>query len=185
MKSAKITAIILSLLLAVLSFSACGSKDDTGDTTTSAEATSASSAAEIPTEPSTEEPGSEATSEVTKVETESIDTVLSLIKSFPMGTAGSSKKSVDIALHLMNFAEACQDTDEVKEACKSFYSKLTYEEKMMFEENLVEINVVARRLLAGANGSLEEQANNSSEKYDKGNYSTEKYNEIFDIIKNV
>lgn len=184
--SVKITATVLSLLLAVISLSACSLKNDNGDNTT----TTASDTTEVPSE-ITSESTTEATETTeaptttqTKVEKESIDTVLSLIRNFPVGTAGSTVKCVDIALRLMNFAQSCDDTDSVKTDCKHYFSELSSREKMMFEDNLLEIDAAARKLIEGGS-SLDRYAEESDEKFDKGNYSLDKYETIYNIIKNV
>lgn len=184
--SVKIIATVLSLLLAVMSLSACSLKKDNGDNTTTTASDTTEAPSEFTSEITTEatETTEAPTTAHTKIETESIETVLNLISDFPAGTAGSTVKCVDIALRLMNFAQSCEDTDSVKSDCRHYYSELSNREKMMFEDNLLEIDAAARKLIKGGS-RLDNLAEESDEKFDKGNYSLDKYEKIYNIIKNV
>lgn len=181
--SVKITAVILSLTLAVLSFSACSlKKNDNNKTTTTTTATKTT--AESTTEESETTTTQSTTQPTSKDETISTETVLNLIKKFPLGTAGSTAKCVDVALNLLNFSQQEVKAEELQEECQSFYGKLSAREKMMFEENLGEIDAAARRLIDGKS-SLEKYTEDSGVKYDKGNYNLEKYEAVYNIISNI
>lgn len=184
--SVKITAITLSILVALGSLTACSLIKDNGDTTTTTEATEETSELNLEgtiVKTTAKETTTTTTTE-TKVEKESIDTILNLIQNFPVGTAGSTAKSVDIALRLINFAEACDDTASVESDSEKYFETLTADKKMIFEENLFEIDAIARKLIDG-NSSFESYIEQSSEDYDKGNYDLEKYEEIYEILKNI
>ena len=151
--------------------------DKTTTTTTEASTESTTEKSETTATQSTTQPTS-------KNETISTETVLKLIKNFPIGTAGSTAKCVDIALNLLNFSQQDVKAEELQEECHSFYGELSTREKMMFEENLGEIDAAARGLIDGKS-SLEKYAEDSGVKYDKGNYNLEKYEAVYNVISNI
>lgn len=182
--SIKITAVILSLTLAILSFSACSlKKNDDNKTTTTTTATE-TTAESITKESETTTTQSTTTQLAIKDEIISTENVLKLIKNFPLGTAGSTAKCIDIALNLLNFSQQDIKAEELQEECQSFYGKLSAREKMMFEENLGEIDAAARGLI-DEKSSLEKYAEDSGVKYDKGNYNLKKYEAVYNIISNI
>lgn len=188
-KALKLAALTAALALVLSSFSACDIFDKKPDTSTTAPVSTTEENGEtlktddIEKEETTEE---EITEEKTteKVEVDSVDTVLNLIKDYPIGTAGSTAKSVDIAIRLINFTENNDDKDSAEADIKAFLSGLSDVEKEIFAQCLDEIDYMARKLLSGSTSSIKQYIEESSEKFDDGNYSTEKYEEIFDIIKN-
>lgn len=182
-KAIKITAILAALALAFSMFTACskGSPDETTTTTVPTEASQTTS------ETSTEESTTESTTEetLTEAETCSIEEILNMIKTFPVGTAGSSAKCFDIALKLINFTENCNDTAALKGEIDKFEETLSDRQKAMFEESFAEVDYVSRKLIAGESDNYKGYIESSSEKYDKGNYSLEKYEAVFKIISNI
>lgn len=174
----KLAAILAALTLTVSSFSACSSsgKDDPTSATASASEIS-ETAADITEADITEEAATAA-----KIEIDSAETILNLIKKYPIGTAGSTAKSVDIAIRLVNFTEN-SDADDVKTDIEKFMENLSEEDAEMFAQCLDEIDYMAQKLLSGDTDSIKQYIEESKDEYDEGNYSTEKYEEILDIIK--
>ncbi len=142
MKYTKIIAAISVFILIVSAFCACEitfGEEPTTTTTTTTESTTESTEADTTTT---------TTTTVTKVETDSLDTLLNLIKDYPIGTAGSTAKAVDIANRLLNFTENSNfEIDEVKNDYNNFLSNLSHSQKLIYEENLVEIDYMARKII--------------------------------------
>lgn len=186
MKSAlKLAATITALTVAISSFSACsifdGGNEPSSMTTPVTSYTGDSTEKEEKTEASTQEEPSTEESTAEKIEVESTETILSLIKDYPIGTAGSTGKSVEIAIRLINFTENC-DTDAVKSEIEKYKDDLSDEEKEMFAQCFDEIDYMARKLLKGSTDTIKQYISETKEKYDKGNYSTEKYENIFKML---
>ena len=182
-KAIKVTAILAALSLVFSAFTACsiGTPVDTTTTTVPTETS------QTTTEPSTEEFTTESTTEETSTEAEtcSIEEILKMIKTFPVGTAGSSAKCFDIALKLINFTESCDDTSALEAEIDKFSDTLSDRQKAMFEESFAEIDYVARKLIAGESDNYKGYIESSSEKYDKGNYSLEKYEAVFKMLSDI
>lgn len=187
MKTAlKLAATVAALTIVISSFSACSfpdfGKEQPTTTTTSYNGYDDESTTkkDKTTETTTEEATTEETT-VKKIEVESTETILNLIKDYPIGTAGSTGKSVEIALRLINFTENC-NADEVKPDIVKFKNNLSDMDKEMFAQCLDEIDYMAHKLLNGSTDTIKQYIEEINEKYDKGNYSTEKYEKIFDMI---
>ena len=183
-------AVILSLAISMLSACTLGTKN-TDTSTTSASVTDASGASTSVSEESSineasaKEDKTTTASAVTKAETDSIDTILTLISDYPQGTAGSTLKCVEIAIRLINFSrDNGVSSDKIKKDIDSYFSKLSADEKTQFESNLYEIDYTARKLIKGDVSSLQNYIDQSSEKYDKGKYSLDKYEEIYKLMAN-
>ncbi len=180
----KLAATLTALTLMISSFSACSlfDKEDPSLATASVYTTqekdepTEAEIAETPTEAPTEAPTSE------KIETESTETILNLIKKYPIGTAGSTAKSVEIAIRLINFTQSC-NADDVKSDAEKFKGSLSDIDAEMFTQCLDEIDYMAQKLLSGKTDSIKQYIEESGEKYDRDNYNAEKYAEILDIIK--
>ena len=186
-KAIKATAILAALSLVFSAFTACsnGTKEkETTTTTTTAPETTSQTVAEQTSEAETTTTTS-ATESTTETQSDSIETLLNLIKSFPIGTAGSSAKSVDIALRLINFTENCENAAALEAEIDKFEDTLNDSQEAMFEECFAEIDYVARKLIAGDTNSYNAYIGNSSVKYDKGNYSLEKYEAVFKLIADI
>lgn len=182
-KAIKTTAVIAALSLVFSAFAACskGTKEKETTTTTAPETTSQTTA-----EPTSEEENTaSATESTTEAEPDSIETVLNLIKSFPVGTAGSSAKSVDVALRLINFTESCEDTAALEAEIDKFENTLDDRQEAMFEESFAEIDYVARKLINGTADNYKNYLEASSAKYEKGNYSLDKYEAVFKLIADI
>lgn len=179
-KAIKTTAIIAALSLVFSAFAACSKGTEETETTATVATTS-----RIVTEPTSEETTASTTESTTEVEQDSIETVLNLIKSFPVGTAGSSAKSVDIALRLINFTENCEDTAALEAEIDKFENTLDDRKEAMFEESFAEIDYVARKLINGTADNYKNYLEASSAKYDKGNYSLDKYEAVFKLIADI
>ena len=177
-KAIKTTAIIAALSLVFSAFAACSKGTEETETTTTAPETTSQTTAE----PTSEDTTASTTESTTEAEPDSIETVLNLIKSFPVGTAGSSAKSVDIALRLINFTESCEDTAALEAEIDKFEDTLNDRQEAMFEESFAEIDYVARKLINGTSDNYKNYLESSSAKYEKGNYSLEKYEAIFELI---
>ncbi len=141
MKHIKIIAIISAFVLIIATFCACeitfGEEETTTSTTTTTTTTS-----------TTEESTTTTTTTVTKIETDSLDTLLNLIKDYPIGTAGSTTKAVNIANRLLNFTENSNfEIDEVKKDYENFLSTLSDTQKLIYEQNLEEIDYTARKII--------------------------------------
>lgn len=94
-----------------------------------------------PTETST-------TTTVKKIEIDSLETILHNIKDFPSGTAGSTTKGYLIAYKLLNFTQNSNFTiDEVRQDYQFFLDSLDETEKLIYEENLPEIDYYARNII--------------------------------------
>ncbi|MCQ2485577.1 MAG: hypothetical protein MJ168_09620 [Clostridia bacterium] len=188
MKSAlKLAAAVAALTVVISSFSACNLFDSDKEQPSTTEAPftgyyeESTTRKENAEEPSTEEPATEEATSEKKVEVESIETILNNIKDYPIGTAGSTGKSVELAIRLINYTENC-DADEAKSDIKKFKNNLSDMDKEIFAQCFDEIDYMARKLLSGSTDTIRQYIDETSEKYDKGNYSTEKYEKIFDII---
>lgn len=165
-KSTKIIAVISALIILFSTLCACqitfGDEQTTTTTTTS----------------TTEEASASTTSTTTtekKIETDSLDTILNLIKDYPIATAGSTTKAVQIALSLLNFSEHSKfDINDVKRDYKNFTDGLSDSQKLTYEENFVEIDYMARKIISDPTFPSKYIADYtpSTEKYTMDNYET-------------
>ena len=141
MKYTKIITFIGVLVLIVSVLCACEitfGEEPTTTTTTSTTTTTT----EAETEPST------TTTTEKKIETDSLDTLLNLIKDFPLGTAGSSVKADNIAYRILNYTEYSNfDINDVKNDYNNFLSTLSDTQKLIYEENFAEIDYVVRKII--------------------------------------
>lgn len=97
-----------------------------------------------PTRPS--ELSSEESTE--KIEIDSLDTILNNIIDYPMGTAGSSTKAYQIAYKLLNYTENSNFTiSEVQQDYQNFINSLSDTQRLVYEENLAEIDYYARDVI--------------------------------------
>ncbi len=147
MKHTKIIAAIAVPVLMAAVFCACEvtkGEEKTSQTTASTASTSYTS-----------EPVTDATSDTTtttttevKVETDSLDTLLNLIKDYPIGTAGSTAKAIDIANRLLNFTQNSGfEISEVEKDYENFLATIDESQKMIYEENLAEIDYAAKKII--------------------------------------
>lgn len=180
----KIFAGLLACSL-LAAFTACGKNNEkTNDIT---DRSTPSAQADVSEQESTTENTSkstEITSEksVTKVETDSMETLLNKIKDYPIGTAGSSYKCVDIAIRLINYTEYTDEKPpEMIATVKNFFSEMTNADKEQFEENFEEIDYTARLLISRDTDAVKDKIEASSEQY-ADHYSLTKYNAVYAII---
>lgn len=186
-KAIRLTATLAVLSLAISVFSACNSplsNDATTDSnpdqtivTTNTDNTS--------TEITDESKPTSTTTTTNKVETDSIETILNLIVNYPMGTAGSAQKCVDISIKLINFTENnTADSKKLNKEIESFRSSLDDKHKALFEQNLYEIDYTARKLIKGETSSYQSNIDESKEKFSKGKYTLTKYEDVYKLIAN-
>ena len=170
-KSTKIIAVLSALIILISTFCAC--EITFGDDTSTTTSTTASSQ-DIPTIP----PDTTTTEE--KIETDSLDTILNLIKDYPIATAGSTTKAVQIALSLLDFSEHSHfDINDVKRDYKNFTDGLSDSQKLTYDENFVEIDYMARKIIDDPSFPSKYIADYtpSTEKYTLDNYET-----LFEVI---
>ena len=188
-KAIRLIASLAVLSLAISMFSACNSPLSSnspttdGYTDTSSVTTTADNATLI-TE-ITDESKPTGTTTVTKVETDSVETILNLIANYPMGTAGSAQKCIDISIRLINFTENNETkADKLSREISSYLTSLDSKHATLFEQNLYEIDYTARKLIKGETSSYQANIDQSSEKFSKGKYTLSKYEEIYKLIAN-
>lgn len=176
----------LSVFLFITAFAACGKTiekteivDDSSMTNSQTEASNTEASSQSLT---SETSKTSAQTSTTKVETDSIETILNKIKDYPIGTAGSSYKCVDLALRLINYTENTTDSQgDIEKAARDFFADLSGAEKESFKENLDEIDYMAKLLIKRETSSLGDKIDASKEKYAES-YSLDKYENIFEII---
>ena len=167
-KSTKIIAVISAFIILISTLCACqitfGDEPTTTTTTTTAPTTE--DITTLPTVTTTTE---------AKIETDSLDTILNLIKDYPIGTAGSTTKAVQIALSLLNFSEYSKfDINDVKRDYKNFTDGLSDMQKLTYEENFIEIDYVAKKIMADPTfpSKYIPDYTPTTEKYTTDNYET-------------
>lgn len=146
-KTSKIIATIAVLLVITTVFCACEISFGEQETTT----LPSLSELEKPTQAKTEYKKTTETSTTTtvkKIEIDSLETILHNIKDYPSGTAGSTTKGYLIAYKLLNFTQNSNFTvDEVRQDYQFFLDSLNETEKLIYEENLPEIDYFARNII--------------------------------------
>ena len=176
MKKTRIIAFVCVIILIVSTLCACeitfGEEPTTTTTTTTAATTT-----EAPTVPTT------TTTTELKVETDSLDTLLNLIKDYPIGTAGSTLKAVQIANRVLNFTEHSNfELSEVKKDYDNFLATLSDTQKLVYEENLSEIDYVVRKIINGETlGEMSLSSYQAVPKHD-GKFSLSNYNAFYEVI---
>ena len=189
----KVTAFILSLVIAAGAFTACSisfGKDPAPDT-----GTTAASEPDVTTfqnkwndgtsnEDDETTTAAEKTTETTRP-VKSVDflEVAERILNFPQATAGSALKSVEIAVELINFSrDNKQPIAALKTKTDKFFDELTDAEQEQFSSNLYEIDYVARALIKGDTESFKSYIADADVDYEKGSYSMADYEEIYKIL---
>ena len=165
-KSVKIIAVISAFILIISTLCACEISFGEEPTTTTTTTTT------------TEEATTSATSTTTtekKIEVDSLDTILNLIKDYPIATAGSTTKAVQIALSLLNYSEHSKfDINDVKRDYQNFTDSLSDSQKLTYDENFIEIDYMARKIIEDPTFPSKYLADytQSTEKYTLINYET-------------
>ncbi len=175
MKKTKAFALIGVVIIIISTLCAC--EITFGEEPTTTTATTTTTTTEAPTEPST------TTATELKVETDSLDTILNLIKDFPLGTAGSTLKAVQIASRILTFTEHSGfDINDVKNDYANFLATLSHTQKLTYEENLAEIDYLVRKIINGE--EIKELALSSYQAVPKenGRFSLLNYETLYDVI---
>lgn len=175
MKKTKVIAMLCVIILITSALCACEITFGEEPTTTTTATTTTTT--EAPTVPST------TTTTENKVETDSLDTILNLIKDFPLGTAGSTVKAVQIANRVLNFTEHSNfEINEAKNDYDNFLATISDTQKMTYEENLAEIDYIVRKIIAGEEfKELELSSYQAIPKRD-GKFSLSNYEALYEII---
>ena len=119
---------------------------------------------------------------VTKIETDSLETILHNIKDFPLGTAGSVSKGYQIVYKLLNYTQNSDFTaDEAKKDYANFKSDLSDTQKIQYEENLFEIDYIARQVIENPD-ILTQHIENCDPISDDGEISLSSYEKLYKII---
>lgn len=146
-KTSKLIAVVAVFLTIITVFCACEISFGEQETTT----LPTLSELEDPTQSKTEDnkPSETTTSStVKKIEVDSLETILHNIKDYPSGTAGSTTKGYLIAYKLLNFTQNSNFTiDEVRQDYHFFLDSLDETDKLIYEENLPEIDYFARNII--------------------------------------
>lgn len=122
------------------------------------------------------------TTTVTKIETDSLETILHNIKDFPLGTAGSVSKGYQIVYKLLNYTQNSDFTaDEAKKDYANFKSDLSDTQKIQYEENLFEIDYIARQVIENPD-ILTQHIENCDPISDDGEISLSSYEKLYKII---
>lgn len=180
MKRTKIIAFLCVITLIVSVFCACeitfGESPETTSTTTTQSTTTT-------TESVTDQTTTTTTTAVSKVETDSLDTILNLIKDFPLGTAGSTMKAVNIASRLVNFTEHSGfDIDEIEKDYENFLDTLSDTQKLIYDENLAEIDFFARKIIDGEKFNELSLSDYQTLPKEDGKFSSSNYQAVYDVI---
>lgn len=174
MKKTRIIAFIGVLILISSVLCACEITFGEEPTTTTTTTTTTTAA---PTEPST------TTTTEKKIETDSLDTILNLIKDYPIGTAGSTLKAVQIANRILNFTEHSNfELSEVRNDYDNFLATLSDTQKLIYEENLSEIDYVVRKIINGEKLSEMNLSSYQAVPKNDGKFSLANYNALFEVI---
>ena len=176
---AKIIAVLAALSLVVTAFAACGNEPAPEEETTT---TTTTTATEAPTEEPTETTTT-TTTEITKFEVDSVETVLTHIKNFRPGTAGSSIKVVSAAMDLINLTESLDETKDALKDAEYFLEALSSEELENFKESLGEVDCIAREIISEPE-KMKDKIEESGGRYNENGYSLEKYEAIYNFIAN-
>ena len=122
------------------------------------------------------------TTTVKKIETDSLDTILNNIKDFPLGTAGSVTKGYQIVYKLLNYTQNSDfTTAEAKQDYENFKTNLSDTQKTIYEENLFEIDYIAREVIKNPE-LLNQHLENCEPISDDGTISLSNYEELYKII---
>lgn len=178
----KIITAAIALAFVATAFSAC-TKDvqepeATTNTTTSEVVTEESSTTSTTTATET----TTSTTESKKIEVDSMETLLNLITKFQSGTAGSSLKVMSLSIRFLNFTESLDESKGALKDANAFLSSLSSEELDSFNQNLAEIDYVARNIINDPTGSIHSRIEQCEEPYNENGYSLEKYEAIYDFI---
>lgn len=174
---AKTIAVLAALSLVATAFAACGKEPAPEEKTT----TTTTATTEAPTEESTETTTT-TTTEITKIEVDSVETVLTHVKNFRPGTAGSSIKIVSTAMDLINLTESLDETKGALKDAEYFLDALSSEELENFKESLSEVDYIAREIINGPTDKMKDRIEESGGKYNENGYSLEKYEAIYNFI---
>ena len=177
MKKTRIVAAVCVVILILSTLCACEITFGGEPTTTTTTTTTTATASKQPTEPST------TTTTEKKIEMDSLDTILNLIKSFPIGTAGSTAKAVNIAHRLVNFTEHSGfDINDVKRDYENFLDTLSDTQKLIYEENFAEIDYFARKIINGENSNELSLSDYQAVPKKGGRFSLLSYETLYDVI---
>ncbi len=122
------------------------------------------------------------TTTVTKIETDSLETVLHNIKDYPLGTAGSVAKGYQIVYKLLNYTQNSDFTaDEAKQDYANFLADLSDTQKILYEENLFEIDYIARQVIENPD-ILTQYIENCKPISEDGKISLSNYEKLYEII---
>lgn len=172
-KTAKVISIISIFVIIISTLCACQISFGNDQTTTTAPSTSTENTTTTSTTTSAIE---------NKVETDSLDTILNLIKDCPIGTAGSTTKAVQIAVRLLNFTENSNyDLVEVKNDFKNFMNTLSDSQKVTYVENFIEIDYIARKIIEDPTFP-EKYLNDYEDFSEDGKISLDNYETLYEVI---
>lgn len=172
---------VVSVFAVILSvFCACeisfGEEKTTSQTTTTTE----EKITESLTQPSSTSTTTQTT--VKKIETDSLDTILNNINDYPLGTAGSVTKGYHIVYKLLNYTQNSDfTTAEAKQDYENFKANLSDTQKTLYEENLYEIDYIARQVIENPE-ILNQYIENAEPISEDGKISLSDYEKLYEII---
>lgn len=180
-KFSKIIGVISILAVIISVFCACDISFGEKETTTEPSVMTDEHAEDEITQP-VSDTTSTTTTTITKKETDSLDTILNNIKDFPLGTVGSVTKGYQIVYKLLNYTQNSEFTaDEAKQDYANFKADLSDTQKILYEENLFEIDYIARQVIE--NPELLSQHLENCEPISKdGKISLSNYEKLYEII---
>ncbi len=180
-KTSKLIAAVAVFLTIITVFCACEISFGEQETTT----LPSLSELEEPTQSKTEyKKPTEATTSTTvkKIEVDSLETILHNIKDYPSGTAGSTAKGYLIAYKLVNFTQNSNFTiNEAQQDYQFFLDSLDETDKLIYEENLPEIDYFARSIIENPD-VLKGYVENYNEISKDGKLSLSNYEALYVII---
>lgn len=118
-----------------------------------------------------------------KEEEDSMETLLTLIKDFPLGTAGSTAKNVEISLRILNFMDKEKETSTLVDEAEKFVSALGSQDRETFYENLDEIDYMVRQIAQNPDDTIKNYINDSGEPYNSNGYDLEVYKTVMKAVE--
>lgn len=182
-KAFKLIATVTAFAAIISTFCACDLLSGEEETTAAPIVVSGNN-----TTPSTQKPDltrpepTEPSSSTEKVEIDSLDTILNNIKDYPVGTAGSITKAYQISYKLLNFTENSDFTaNEAQQDYKNFTASLSEKEKVVYLENLSEIDYYARKIIEDPS-TLDQHLDNYAPLSEDGTLTLANYEALYVII---
>lgn len=180
-KAIKLAAIISALAIIITSFSACSITLDGNDTSTEPTTVSDVYEKEATNEVSDT---TEATQAPTAAEKqEKIEDIFAEIKSFKLGTVGSSQSAAELALRIIAFsASSLAKADTLKDDVQALVATIDADKLDYYGETLYQINIYAEKFFNGDVAEVVDLSGIGNDFDSEKSYSKTDYDKIYKLL---